>query len=96
MNFTIKSDTLFTCDRYGNTSRRICDSVSFANFSEKENIFIVTFLNGQVETRDQYGNVIRRICDGAVEARFQDGNIIVRTKSESQVRDKYGNIIRRY
>lgn len=96
MNYTIKSDTLLTCDIYGNTSRRICDSVRFANFSEKENLFLVTFLNGRVETRDQYGNVIRRICEGAVEARFQDRNILVRTRTENQLRDKYGNIIRRY
>ena len=96
MNFKITSDTLFTCDRYGNTLRRICDSVSFANFSEKENKFLVTFLNGRVETRDQYGNILRLICEGAIEARFQDVNILVRTKSENQLRDKYGNIIRRY
>lgn len=96
MNFKIKNDTLLTCDSNGNTLRRICDRVNYANFSEKENIFIVTYLDGIVETRDVYGNRIRRICDGAVEAKFQDTNIIVRTKTETQVRDRYGNVIRRY
>ena len=58
MQFVIKSDSLYSCDRYGNT--------------------------------------IRKICDEAIEARFQDTNIVVRTRKENQLRDKYGNLIRRY
>jgi len=96
MNFKIKLDTLYTCDSNGNTSRKICDSVNYANFSEKEKIFIVTYLNGVVETRDIYGNRIRKICEGAIETKFQDTNIVVRTKSETQLRDRYGNVIKRY
>ena len=96
MNYKIKSDTLYTCDSNGNTLRRICDSVNYVNFSEKEKIFIVTYLNGVVETRDVYGNRIRKICEGAIEARFQDDKIITRTKSETHLRDRYGNVIRRY
>jgi hypothetical protein len=95
MNFIIKSDTLFTCDQYGNTLRRIAEKVNIANFSEKENNFLVTFLDGSVFLTDSYGNKVRRICDSAIEARFQDGNILVRTKSENVLRDKYGNIIKR-
>lgn len=96
MNFKIQSDTLYTCDRYGNTIRKISDSVNNASFSDKENIFVVTYLNGKVETRDTYGNRIRFICEGAQDAKFQDANILVRTKSGNQLRDKYGNLIRRY
>jgi len=96
MNFKIQSDTLYTCDRYVNIIRKISDSVNNANFSDKENIFVVTYLNGKVETRDTYGNRIRFICEGAQDAKFQDTNILVRTKSGNQLRDKYGNLIRRY
>lgn len=96
MQFVIKSDSLYSCDRYGNTIRKICDSVNYASFSEKENIFLVTYTNGVVETRDSNGNRIRKICDEAIEARFQDTNIVVRTRKENQIRDKYGNLIRRY
>jgi hypothetical protein len=96
MEFKIKSDTLYTCDKYGNVIRRICDNVNYASFSEKENIFLVTYTNGLVETRDIYGNRIRRICEGAVEAKFEDTNIVVRTRSGNQLRDRYGNVIRNF
>ena len=96
MDYKIQSDTLYTCDKYGNISRQICKSVNFANFSEKENIFVVTYNNGKVETLDQFGNRVRFICEGAVDAKFQDTNILVRTKSGNQLHDKYGNLIRRY
>jgi hypothetical protein len=96
MNYKIQSDTLYTCDKWGNVIRKICDSVNNASFSEKDNIFVVTYINGGVETRDAFGNRIRFICDGAQDAKFQDTNIVVRTKSGNQLRDKYGNLIRRY
>lgn len=96
MEYIIKSGILNTCDRYGNIIRRICQSVNYACFSEKENIFVVTYLNGRVETLDTYGNRIRFICEGALEARFQDTNISIRCKNENQLRDRYGNLIRKY
>jgi hypothetical protein len=96
MDYKIKSDTLYTCDKSGNTIRKICDSVNNASFSDKENIFVVTYLNGKVETRDTNGNRIRFICESALDAKFQDTNIVVRTKIENQLRDRYGNLIRRY
>jgi hypothetical protein len=89
MNYKIKFDTLYTCDRYGNTIRKICDS-------EKEKIFVINYINGSVETRDIYGNRIRFICDGAVDVKFQESNIIVRTKFGNQLRDRNGNLIRSY
>jgi hypothetical protein len=70
--------------------------VNNASFSDKENIFVVTYLNGKVETRDTNGNRIRFICEDALDAKFQDTNIVVRTKNENQLRDRYGNLIRRY
>jgi hypothetical protein len=96
MEFKIKSETLSTCDKYGNVIRRICDNVNYASFSDKENIFVVTYNNGVVETRDVYGNRIRKICDGAIDAKFQDTNIIVRTKNGNQLRDRHGNVIRNF
>jgi hypothetical protein len=96
MNYKIQSDTLYTCDKWGNVIRKICDSVNNASFSEKDKIFVVTYINGGVETRHTFGNRIRFICDGAQDAKFQDTNIVVRTKSGNQLRDKYGNLIRRY
>lgn len=95
MDYKIQSSTLYTCDKYGNSTRRICDSVSYANYSEKDNIFVITRLDGTVETKDVYGNSIRRICDSAIEAKFQDGNILVRFKNENKLIDEYGNVIRR-
>ena len=96
MDFKIKSDTLYTCDKYGNVIRKISNSVNNANFSDKQNIFVVTYLNGKVETVDTNGNRIRFICEGAQDAKFQDVNIIIRTKTENQLRDRYGNLIRRF
>ncbi len=96
MNYKIKFDTLYTCDRYGNTIRKICDSVNNASYSEKEKIFVINYINGSVETRDIYGNRIRFICDGAVDVKFQESNIIVRTKFGNQLRDRNGNLIRSY
>lgn len=96
MDFKIQSDTLYTCDKYGNVIRRISNSVSSANFSEKEKLFVVTYIKGTVETLDVYGNRVRFICEGAVDAKFQDNNILVRTKSGNQLRDRYGNLIRRF
>lgn len=96
MDFKIQSDTLYTCDKSGNIGRQIAKSVVAANFSVKENVFVVTHINGSVETVDTNGNRIRSICEGAIDARFQDTNIAVRTKNGNELRDRYGNLIRRY
>lgn len=95
MIFKIQSDKLLSCDKYGNIQRQICDSVLNANFSEKQNMFVITRINGLVETRDVYGNSIRKICEGGQDAKFIDSNILVRLKSENRLIDKYGNVIRR-
>lgn len=96
MEYKIKSGTLYTCDKYGNINRQICASVNGASYSEKENIFVVAYSDGKVETRDIYGNRIRFICEGAVDVKFDDVNIIVRTKNGNQLRDRYGNLIRTF
>jgi hypothetical protein len=94
MNFKITNGTLYTCDKYGNTGRRIADGVTFATFSDSMNIFLVTSLSGRVDTRDTNGNHIRTICNEAIEARFMDDKILVRTRNSNQLRDKQGNLIR--
>jgi hypothetical protein len=95
MEFKIDGITLYTCDKYGNKGRKIADNTSFASFDESRNIFIVTDLDGIVQTRDGYGNPIRKICENAIEARFVDKDIIVRTRNGNEQRDEYGNLIRK-
>jgi hypothetical protein len=68
--------------------------ISFATFSDSMNIFLVTSLSGRVDTRDTNGNHIRTICNEAIEARFMDDKILVRTRNSNQLRDKQGNLIR--
>ena len=51
MEFKIDGITLYTCDKYGNKGRKIADNTSFASFDESRNIFIVTDLDGIVQTR---------------------------------------------
>ena len=94
MNWIIKNGSLFLCDIYGNTGRRISESVSFANYDDKTKVFLVTLTDGKVVTKDVNGNSLRQICEGAIEARFQDDKILVRTKSGNQLRDRVGNFLR--
>ena len=95
MEYKITRDTLYTCDKYGNIIREICKSVNSASYSESTKLFLVTFLNGKVETRDTHGNRVRVISEGAIDAKFDGQNILVRTKSGNKIVDKFGNIIRR-
>ncbi len=88
------SDTLYTCDRYGNIGRTISTNVRYAVFNEDNNTFLVTKLDGSVHTLDKYGNSIRKIFSGAVEARYMDNDILVRTNEGNKIIDIYGNILR--
>jgi hypothetical protein len=92
----IKNDSLYTSDRHGNTGTRICESVSNAYWSDGQDIFLITKLNGKVEIRDRHGNLTRCICENAKDARFSDGtNIQVRMNDgQNRVLDKFGNLVR--
>lgn len=95
MNFKIVNSILYTCDKWGNTGRRIADRVSFATFNAVMGVFLVTTISGRVDTRDMNGNHIRTICEGAIEARFYDDKtFLVRTRNSNQLRDKQGNLLR--
>lgn len=96
MEYKIEGTDLYTCDRYGNKGRKIAGNVSYASYSESREMFVVTDLNGVVQTRDKYGNPIRKICENAMEARFIDNkDLIIRTRNGNEQRDEYGNLIRR-
>lgn len=92
----IKNDTLFTCDKYGNTGIQIAREVSNAYWSDDQSLFLITKINGEVLTTDRYGNTIRTICKEAKDARFDSGtNISVRMfDGKNRVLDKYGNLVR--
>ena len=95
MNYKIENNQLFVCDNNGFKLKLICDKVNYASYNEKEKIFLVTLLNGNVGTRDTNGNAIRLICENAIEARFVDDKIQVRRKDgRNELRDKYGNQIK--
>jgi hypothetical protein len=96
MDWIIKNGNLFLSDKWGNTGRRISENVSFANFNESEKIFLVTLNDGKVVTKDINGNFLRQICDvSAIEARFQDDKILVRTRNGNELRDRVGNFLRK-
>ena len=94
MDWIIKQNSLYLCDKYGNTGRRISENTAFANFDDKTKTFIVTLLDGKVITKDIDGNYLRQICEGAIEARFQDDKILIRTRNCNQLRDRVGNFLR--
>ena len=94
MNWIIKNSKLLLCDKFGNTGRLIAEKVLFASFDEKSQVFAVTLENGQVVTYDTNGNSKRRICESAIEARWQDANILVRTKTGNRIVDTLGNTLR--
>ncbi len=94
MDWIIKQNSLYLCDTWGNTGRRISDNTAFANFDDKTKTFIVTLLDGKVITKDINGNYLRQICEGAIEARFQDDKILVRTRTGNHLRDRVGNFLR--
>jgi hypothetical protein len=93
----IENSVLYTCDKYGNKGRQIARDITFAVYCETQKLFLVTSLNGSVDTRDEYGNHRRQVGKNAVEARFDGTDILIRTKEgKNERRDKYGNLIRNY
>lgn len=94
MNWIIKNSRLSLCDKWGNTGRVIADKVSYASFDEKSQTFAVTFENGDVSMYDTNGNSKRRICEGAISAQWQDGKILVRSKTNTRLLDTIGNVVR--
>jgi hypothetical protein len=93
----IENSVLFTCDKYGNKQRQIAKDVAFATYCENQKLFLVTSINGNVDTRDEYGNLRRLIAKNAIEARFDGTDILIRTKDgKNERRDKYGNLTRIY
>ncbi len=95
MDWIIKNNALFLSDNWGNTGRRISENVSFATYNESEKVFLVTLNDGKVVTKDINGNSLRQICEGAIEARFQDDKILVRTRNGNELRDRVGNFLRK-
>ena len=96
MEYKIVNRTLYTCDKWGNLGRRISENVTFGTFDEKTSTFLITKIDGKVETRDINGNVERIISNDGIEARFSDVDIILRKKDgKTCILDRYGNI-RRY
>jgi len=97
MFLKIEKFTLYTCDKYGNKIRHISTDVAFAVYCESQKLFLVTSLNGNVDTRDEYGNHRRFIAKDAIEARFDGTEILIRTKDgKNERRDRYGNHLRTY
>jgi hypothetical protein len=95
MDYKITNQALYSCDKYGNLGRKICDNVSFGTYDDAQNLFLVTKFDGKVETRDINGNHLRTICEGAIEARFSGTDIIVRRKDgRTELRDRFGNQLR--
>ncbi len=92
MNYKIVNQTLFICDTYGNTSRRISENCAFGTFDESSKTFLVTKTDGKLELKDINGNLHRVITTDVVEARFNGSSIMVRKKDgKSYLFDKYGN-----
>lgn len=92
MEYIIKNNSLFICDKYGNTGIRISENVSNVNFSEEKKIFLITKINGDVELKDTNGNLRSKIFEGAVDARFNGDGFVVRTKDgRNRLVDKSGN-----
>ena len=95
MDYKISNSNLFLTDKWGNTGQRVAESVSYVTFSDELKLFVVTKLNGVVETRDVNGNFIRRIAENAVEARYTGSEFNIRRKDgKNEKRDKVGNFIR--
>ena len=93
MIFYIKEgNVLVSADYMGAATKRICDGVSNADYCTKTRVYVITLINGVVETRDYNGNRIRQICDGATESRFNGGLITVRRNGRTELRDRSGNL----
>lgn len=95
MNYKIVNQSLFLIDNIGNIGRRISDNVSFASYDDTSKIFLVTRMDGKLETKDIYGNPIRVLQEGVLEARFSGGDIIARKRDgRNVIIDIVGNIKR--
>lgn len=96
MNYKIVNKSLYICDKYGNVGRKISENVAFGTFDEKTSTFLITKSDGRVELKDINGNINRVVSNDAIEARFQDNEIIIRKNDgRTCISDKFGNI-RRY
>jgi len=79
----------------GNLGRKISENVAFGTYDESQNIFLITSIDGKLETKDIGGNPIRVLSHGVLEARFSGTDILVRKKDGKNVLiDKVGNIKR--
>jgi hypothetical protein len=79
----------------GNLGRRISENVAFGTYDESQKIFLITSIDGKLETKDIGGNPIRVLSQGVLEARFSGTDILVRKKDGKNVLiDKVGNIKR--
>jgi hypothetical protein len=95
MMFKIVNQSLYLCDSIGNLGRRISENVAFGTYDESQKIFLITKVNGSLETKDIMGNNIRVLSQGVLEARFSGTDILVRKRDGKNVLiDKMGNIKR--
>lgn len=95
MMFKILNQSLYLCDSIGNLGRRISENVAFGTYDESQKIFLITKVNGSLETKDIMGNNIRVLSQGVLEARFSGTDILVRKRDGKNVLiDKMGNIKR--
>ena len=95
MMFKILNQSLYLCDSMGNLGRIISENVAFGTYDESQNIFLITGIDGKLETKDIGGNNIRVLSQGVLEARFSGTDILVRKKDGKNVLiDKIGNIKR--
>ena len=95
MEYKIINKTLYICDKWGNTGRRISENVSFGTFDDATSTFLVTKTDGKVELKDLNGSVRRVLSNDGVEARFKGNDIIIRKKDgKTCIVDIYGNIQR--
>lgn len=93
--FKILNQSLYICDNMGNLGRRISENVAFGTYDESQKIFLITGIDGKLETKDIAGNNIRVLSQGVLEARFSGTDILVRKKDGKNVLiDKVGNIKR--
>ena len=95
MIFKILNQSLYLCDIAGNLGRRISENVAFGTYDDSQKIFLITSIDGKLETKDISGNNIRVLSQGVLEARFLGNDILVRKKDGKNVLiDKMGNIKR--
>jgi len=93
--FKIVNQSLYLCDSIGNLGRRISENVAFGTYDESQKIFLITKVNGSLETKDIMGNPIRILSQGVLEERFSGTDILVRKRNGKNVLiDKMGNIKR--